>query len=298
MKYILLLLTGTATGTGVYAQGCSDAGVCSLKYAVAGENKNSIAVGNVSGVTDGKTFVNSSYASYARQLTKVFSWDAKLTAVYASGKLANNFNAGDVFTNFLYNPWQDKTKQKSLVVLAGIKIPLNAANDKAGGKPLPMAYQASLGTYDFSSGVNFISGKWEFTHAWQVPLTRENKNTFIEEYSASDDFPSTNRFKRAADALLRVGYHVKTPGKKISFKPAVLAIYHVAKDSYEDIYGKRQLLEGSQGLTLNANIISKYSIGKTASIELSLAAPFAVRQLRPDGLTREFTAGVEYKISF
>lgn len=298
MKKYLLLLLAAAAVQGVYAQGCSDAGVCSLKYAAADSKKNSFAVGNVSGVTDGKTFVNSSYISYARRLTKFVSWDAKLTAGYASGKLANNFNAGDIFTSGLFRLWQGKTKQQSLVLLAGIKIPLTAANDKAGGKPLPMAYQASLGTYDFAAGANVLIGKWEFTHAWQLPLTGENKNSFIEEYAGSADFPTTNKFKRSADALLRVARAIKTEGRKLSFKPALLAIYHTGEDSYEDIYGKRQRLEGSKGLTLNANIISKYMVGKSGSIELSLAAPFVVRKLRPDGLTREFTAGVEYKISF
>ncbi len=298
MKKLFLLLVTIVLVYAVNAQGCSDAGFCSLKYAANNSNKNSIAIGNVSGVTDGQTFVNGTYISYAKQLSKRFLWDTKLTANYASGKLANNFNVGDVFTNISVAAWQNKTKQNSFTALAGIKIPLTAANDKAGGKPLPMAYQVSLGTYDLLVGGSLQVNKWEFTNAWQIPVSGENKNTFIKEYSVSNDFPTTNKFKRRADVLLRAAYNIKKAGNKFSFKPNLLAIYHLGKDSYEDIYAKRQLLPGSDGLTLNANVIAKYAINKTNSIELSLAAPFVVREVRPDGLTREFTAGIEYKISF
>ncbi len=296
MKQCFLVLIAGAFICNAYAQGCSDAGFCSLKY--GGSSKSSISVGNVSGVADGQTFVNGSYISYARQLSKRFVWDTKLTANYASGELANNFNAGDVFTDIAINAWQNKAKQNSFTALVGVKIPLTSANDKAGGKPLPMAYQTSLGTYDLLLGGSFMLNKWEFTNAWQIPLTTQNKNTFIEQYSVSNDFPSTNKFKRKADVLVRAAFNIKKPGSKFSFKPNLLALYHLGKDSYEDIYAKRQVLEGSDGLTLNANVIAKYAINKANSIELSVAAPFVVREVRPDGLTRAFTAGVEYKISF
>lgn len=297
MKPLFFVLIAMVCICKAYAQGCSDAGFCSLKYS-AGGSKNSVLIGNVSGVADGQTFVNGSYISYARQLSKRLVWDTRFTANYVSGELANNFNAGDVFTNIAINVWKNKTKQNSFTALAGVKIPLTSANDKAGGKPLPMAYQTSLGTYDLLLGSSFMLNKWEFTNAWQIPLTKQNKNTFIEEYSVSNDFPSANKFKRRADVLLRAAYNLKKAGSKFSFKPNLLAVYHLGKDSYEDIYAKRQVLPGSDGLTMNANIIAKYAINKTNSIELSVAAPFVVRDVRPDGLTRAFTVGVEYKITF
>jgi hypothetical protein len=283
-----------------YAQGCSDAGFCSLKYHdnTIKNYKNSIAIGNTSGIADGNTFINASYITYSRQLHKKVYWDTKVTANYASGKLANNFNAGDVFTSFSLQAAASKDYARSLKILAGLKIPLTAANDKAGGKPLPMAYQSSLGTYDLLLGINYNINNWEFTNAWQLPLTKQNKNTFLKEYTVSNDFSSTNKFQRKADVLIRAAYDIKKAAKNISLKPNILAIYHLADDSYEDIFSMRRTLTGSQGLTLNANIIGKYAINKSSSIELSLAAPFVVRDVRPDGLTRKFTAGLEYKFSF
>jgi hypothetical protein len=282
------------------AQGCSDAGFCSLKYhdAAGKNNKNSISIGNTSGAADGNTFVNGTYATYSRQLSDKIYWDTKITANYASGKLANNFNIGDIFSSFTVKAYTSKTNTQSLKFLAGLKIPLTAANDKAGSKPLPLAYQSSLGTYDVLVGANFNSNKWEFTNAWQLPVTKQNKNTFIKEYSVSNDFPSTNKFERKGDVLLRAAYNIKKLAKNISLKPNILAIYHLGEDSYENIYSMRTNLVGSKGLTLNANLIGNYAINKSSSIELSVAAPFLVRDVRADGLTRKFTAGIEYKFSF
>jgi hypothetical protein len=281
------------------AQGCSDAGFCSLQYhRGAALTKNSIAAGNVAGVGDGNTFINTTYITYTRQLTGKMYWDTKVTANYASGALANNFNAGDVFTNLSMQAWQSSSKQHLLNFSAGMKIPLTAGNDKAGGKPLPMTYQSSLGTFDLLLGASYKVNNWEFTNAWQLPLTRENKNSFFDEYAVSDDFPSSNKFRRKADVLLRGAYTIHKAGSKFSFKPNVLAVYHLGEDSYENIFAKRQILTGSKGLTLNANIIGKYAINTKSSLELSAAAPFVVRTIRPDGLTRELTAGLEYKFSF
>ena len=78
----------------------------------------------------------------------------------------------------------------------------------------------------------------------------------------------------------------------------MLAIYHIGEDSYEDIFAKRQTLTGSKGLTINANIIANYSFNNRGNIDISLATPLVVREIRPDGLTRKFTIGIAYMFSF
>ncbi len=82
------------------------------------------------------------------------------------------------------------------------------------------------------------------------------------------------------------------------FKPNVLFLYHLGEDRYENTLGNRQNIDGSDGLTINGNLISAYQINKTDSIELSLVTPFVVRTIRPDGLTRSFTAALIYKVAF
>jgi hypothetical protein len=72
----------------------------------------------------------------------------------------------------------------------------------------------------------------------------------------------------------------------------------LGQDSYETIFGQRETISGSDGLTINGNLISAYSFNKKNSLELSLATPFVVRDIRPDGLTRSFVASLIYKIAF
>jgi hypothetical protein len=98
--------------------------------------------------------------------------------------------------------------------------------------------------------------------------------------------------------LVRATYTIKTKNEKFIFKPNLLFIYHLGQDSYETIFGKRESISGSDGLTINGNLISSYNFNKTNSLELSLATPFLVRDIRPDGLTRKFVAGLIYKVSF
>ena len=126
----------------------------------------------------------------------------------------------------------------------------------------------------------------------------ENKNSYFDEFSASNDFPSTNLFKRSADALFRTTYNFSTSSNTFSFKPNVLFIYHLVEDSFTNIFAKEQKIAGSDGLTINANLVTTYYISNTSSIDLSLAAPLLIRDSRPDGLTRGFVAGISYKMTF
>jgi hypothetical protein len=98
--------------------------------------------------------------------------------------------------------------------------------------------------------------------------------------------------------LFRTTYTIKTVNNKFTFKPNVLFIYHLGQDSFENQFSNREKIEGSDGLTINGNLISAYNFNKQNSIELSLATPFVVRDIRPDGLTRSFVLGVSYKVSF
>jgi hypothetical protein len=98
--------------------------------------------------------------------------------------------------------------------------------------------------------------------------------------------------------LLRATYSIKTPNKKFTFKPNVLFIYHLGEDSFENAFSKRETIFGSDGLTVNGNLITTYNFNNQNSVELSLASPFVVRDVRPDGLTRSFVLGLQYKITF
>ncbi len=161
-----------------------------------------------------------------------------------------------------------------------------------------MDYQSSLGTFDLFLGTNLNYKQWDFNAVLQIPVINNNANSYFKEPLGSNDFSSTNLFERKSDALFRTTYTIKKTDSKFIFKPNVLFIYHLGEDTYETILGQRENIKGSDGLTINANLISTYNFNKQNSIELSLATPFLIREKRPDGLTRGFVLGLLYKITF
>lgn len=282
-----------------FGQGCSDAGICSIGNgfsSVIDSTKNQIEIGNVfgKGVED-VTYI-SPYVSYTRTLNSHFSFTTKITYSQASGSFGTRGNIGDAFLIGNYKFSEKNNKQWS--TLLGIKIPFTGSNDKINNFSIPLDYQSSLGTYDLFIGADFKYKKWNFNSAIQIPVINSNANSYFDEYSASNDFPTTNLFERKSDVLFRSMYTLQSKNQKFTHKPNLLFIYHLGNDTYEDIFGNRQEINNSEGLTINANWISNYKINATNSIEASVAFPIVYREIRPDGLTRSLTLGISYKHSF
>src|SRR6478672_12648277 len=280
-----------------WAQGCSDAGICSVGHAfdaTVKENKNSIEVATIFGAGESDVTYFSPYISYTRNINSKLALSTKVTFSSASGSFGTRATFGDAYLIGNYQFTEKNNKQWSALI--GWKFPFTTSNLKINGYSLPLDYQASLGTFDLFLGSNFKYRSWDFNMAVQIPVFNNNKNSYFREYSGTDDFPSTNLFQRQSDALFRTTYRIITDNKKFTFKPNVLFIYHLGEDSYENIFGQRETIEGSDGVTINGNLISTYHINSQNSIELSLATPFVVRDIRPDGLTRSFVLGLQYKI--
>ena len=282
-----------------YSQGCSDAGICSVGHSFQTsekEFKNGIEIGSVFGAGEADVTYFSPYITYTRTVNERLSLSSKITYSVASGSFGKRGALGDGYLIGNYN-WKKKTETQWSTLL-GFKIPFNSSNQKINGFSLPLDYQSSLGTFDLIVGANLNYKKWDFNAGIQIPVFNNNKNSYFKDFSDTNDFPSTNLFERKSDALFRTTYTIQTTNKKFTFKPNVLFIYHLGKDNFENTFGKRETIIGSDGLTINGNLISAYRINSKNSLELSLATPFVVRDIRPDGLTREFTAGLIYKISF
>lgn len=283
----------------INAQGCSDAGFCSVGNTFKGETdlKNSFEIGTVYGVGEKDVTLFSPYLIYTRNFSKSFGLSTKLTSNIANGSFGTRAALGDIFVtgSYKFNTSQyDKFKWSSIV---GLKIPLTSGNDKINNVSLPMPYQASLGTFDIIAGLDLAVKKWEFNTAIQIPLNT-NKNSYLKELAPTDNFVSTNLFERRPDALFRTAYKFKTSNQKFTFKPNVLFIYHLGTDKFVNVFGQKEEIKKSDGLTINGNLIASYKLSNNNSFEASIAAPFLVREVRPDGLTRAFTFGLSYKRNF
>ena len=158
-----------------------------------------------------------------------------------------------------------------------------------------MDLQPSLGTYDLVLGLSKKYNNLFFILGYQQPLNK-NKNTFFKPLNTNEFF-TTNQFKRAPDLLLRVGYNYEITNKwKLS--PSLLPIYHLANDTFEDVTNQEIQIKGSEGLTLNASLLVQYSINDKNALEFNLGSPLIVRDARPDGLTRSIVLNLEYKFRF
>lgn len=296
-KIILIFAIGFLSNS--FAQGCSDAGICSIAnsfHTSDREYKNGIEIGSIFGAGEADVSYFSPYVTYTRTVNERLSLSSKITYSVASGSFGKRGGLGDGYLIGNYN-WKIKTKTQWSALL-GFKIPFTSSNQKINGFSLPLDYQSSLGTFDLIVGLNLNYNKWDFNTGIQIPAFNNNKNSYFKEFSNSDDFPSTNLFERKSDALFRTTYTIQTANNKFTFKPNILFIYHLGEDTYENAFGIRENIKNSDGLTINGNLIASYAVNSKYSIELSAATPFVVREIRPDGLTRKFTAGLIYKYFF
>jgi hypothetical protein len=298
MKKILFFVLLFSIYKGI-AQGCSDAGICSINHGFQADEKqfkNAIEVAGICSLGEADVKYFSPYMSYSKKFNDHYSFTSKITYSTATGSFGTRSQFGDVF--LVGNCTFKEKKSHQWSTLFGLKFPLTASNLKINGYSLPLDYQSSLGTIDVFLGTNFRYKNWNFNGALQLPTVNLNKNSYFKEYGSTNDFSSTNLFERKPDALLRATYALKTPNKKFTFKPNLLFIYHLGEDSFENIYNQRENIKGSGGLTVNVNLITNYALTKQSNLEFSVATPFVVRDIRPDGLTRSFVLGIIYQYSF
>ena len=295
-KFILIVTILFAIGASYsYGQGCSDAGFCTMNSFKPNNTdstevlNNQFKIGVFYGKADNSISVFGNYLEYNRQLSKKFGLDAKLTTIAQDGNGISAFGLSDIFLNANY-----KVNEKVKLTL-GAKTPLSDASNTRNNLPLPMDYQASLGTFDLIFGIGYEIKKIQVVAAIQQPLT-QNENQFIAKNYLSS-FQSTNKFKRSGDVLLRISYPI-TIDSKLKLTPSILPIYHLTNDKYTEDSNVQKEITGSQGLTLNANAFLDYEFNSKNIIQLNLGIPFIVRDSRPDGLTRSFIANIEYRIKF
>ena len=301
LRFVILLFGAIAIFTGQsYGQGCSDAGFCTISNFQPHGNdsvkvvNNQIKIGAYYGNADRSIAVIGSYVEYNRQFNEKLGVDIRLTSLAQTGNGIAVFGLSDIYVTANY------AATEKLSFTLGTKIPLSNADKSLNNLPLPMDYQASLGTLDLIFGIGYEIKKLQLVAAIQQPLTQNGNeffNTLYPEESELRAFQSTNEFKRSGDILLRVSYPI-TLGKKFTLTPSLLPIYHLANDKFTDETNVQQEIIGSQGLTLNGNLYMDYQINRKNIIQINMGVPFVVRDARPDGLTRSFIVNLEYKINF
>ena len=293
---VLLIVFTSLNTTTVYAQGCSDAGICSAPTikltdtsVLSGTKKNLLNVGFTFGTAQYNVRVLSLGMEYTRFFGKNIIASAKYNYAVVNGPLGTNVGPSDILVTGAY-------RVKKFTPMAGIKIPLTDANKIDRGLPLPMAYQTSLGTTDVLLGLTYSTSVWGVSVAWQQPVVQNTSSVFVTDYDVdviNQKYVSTNGFERKADVIAKAFYNIPFKNKRWLFTPGLLPIFHTANDTWLNKAGQRNEIAGSQGLTLNTNVALTYTANPSLFFRLTVGAPALARKVRPEGLTK-FAVILEY----
>jgi hypothetical protein len=298
------------------AQGCSDAGVCSIGGLKSdGKEENAYVALNLQyGLGEQRVRIFTPQLEGVIKIKEKSSLQMKLPYMFAGGNLGAVNGIGDVTLVWNYKFY--KYKKWKFGLNTGVKIGVNPANKKTKVvdsnlialpyiDPLsaPMPYQTSLGTHDLLIGIDAkYDEKWIFGIGFQMPLYQFNRNTFDtalarpQEVEKKAYFTSAHLFRRP-DLVLRIDRRFKL-NKKLTITTGVLPIYHLGHDRFTDSAGVSHAISGSKGLTLNLNGGLSYAPNDDFTFILRYASPVIVRKVRPDGLTRHYVSGLEIRYSF
>ena len=275
------------------AQGCSDAGVCSIGTMHAANSGDSAPTASVgltlsAGKGDGGAGVYSSQLELGYSVTPEFKVNAKLPFTVVSGNLGTVSGLSDIIASVSYDIKVSETI--ALSANGGLRIATGDASTSINSSPLPMQYQTSLGTTDILLGVAAtIDSVWFTAVGFQLPIISSNKNGFDTAttlFAPADakDFPPSRNLTRSADISIR--FERIFLANDFTYSIGVLPIFHVANDTYLNSLGATTTLTGSAGVTLNITGSCSYQVDNNVQFKAILAAPAIVREIRPDGLTR------------
>ncbi|MCC6937681.1 MAG: transporter [Flavobacteriales bacterium] len=314
---LLLLFANCIPFNTISAQGCSDAGVCTAgpigqlhtDSAGVGERRNYAKLTFSYAVGEQSTTIVQVIPEIGFGITDRFGVQLKVPYISASGNLGDNSGVGDVIATVSYA--FIKEKERNVSGMLGVRLPTGSTDANAPGIPVgaatlnvvvpfPMPYQTGLGTTDLLMGINARHGRWVAALAYQHVFSNANNNRFthaswLDDENASKYFES-NLLERKDDAVARIQYSF--PVGKLALQPGLLGIMHLAKDrrSPTGDEADRVDIDGSDGLTLNLTVDARYRLTDALALEAAYGSPLAVRETRPDGLTRSFvlTVGLRY----
>lgn len=282
------------------AQGCSDAGVCTIGTVQAGFDDNfddnvdaeykvpkllhlqlqTVYGAGENGVSIVQVVPEASWTAASPITRGILTIQASLPWAYATGSLGSNSGVGDAMISVSNTALIDHNTNVGLTV--GMRLPTGTTNATTAGSPLPMPYQTGLGTTDLLLGASASMGPWALALGYQHVAVNGNTNAFTDSGSG---YFSSKDLERGDDAVVRLTYAFNAGDLAIT--PSVLAIYRLHADR---VAGAE--VSGSRGLTLNAAVAGRYVLSHAVDLRIDLAMPLRVREVRPDGLTRGFVAAL------
>ena len=325
MKVHQLLLTGLIifSAQSVFAQGCSDAGFCTMGAMKPSQvytrkinfKLRSAELSYGRAKTTLSPVITAVTADLTFGLNEKTSFQFKLPYYWVSGNLGETSGLSDISYSFTRNMYS--TEKFHINATLGGKIPTNKSDldseveqqflsdglAAGASTDLPMYYQTSLGSWDVVAGGSYISQKWMFATGIQIALT-ENENEF--RWSQWQNYPSESylnshphaiNLKRGVDVMLRAerAFHFS----KWDIRAGLLPIFRVTKDERTNaMTGAREKVDGSTGMALTAIASVAYHFNTNNSATLLYGHKITDREVNPDGLTRHNVMSIGYVVRF
>lgn len=305
---LAVLLMRTLIDYDVMAQGCSDAGFCTMGALKPDQpyhkkldlRLRSVEVSFYRGTTPLTPIVYVATADFNFSLNSTTSFQVKLPFQFVRGQLASTSGLGDI--SLCVTRKIHSSEKFDINVSLGGKIPTNNADKEVDGLPLPMYYQTSLGSYDAIAGISLITRKWLFATGIQHPFNK-NENEFVwEAWKGTSEegyitrYNQSRHLKRGTDIMLRVERNWRF--SRLNFSLGLLPIYRVTNDEITLPNGSEVKPHGAKGLALSGIVTAGYSFDVRSGIKFLAGHKIEKRHNNPDGLTRDFVSTLSYYYRF
>lgn len=313
MKAFVLVACLTVSVIQAVAQGCSDAGFCTMGALKPDQPFNkkmqlklrSMELSFYRGTTTTTPVIYVATADLNFGLTQKSFVQVKLPYMATrNGNLGETEGVTDL--SFCYTRSLITSDKFDLNFSVGTKIPTNKADktsEKFPGKPLPMYNQTSLGTYDFITGLSVINSNWLLATGIQIPVIHINNNQF--DWSDYPEYPDqeyiktyspANQLKRGIDVMVRVERNFRFA--RFNFSAGLLPIYRITNDRIENNAGLEIEPVGARGLALSGIVTGGYNFNVKSGVKLLYGKKIVQRDVNPDGLTRLVVMTVSYYYRF
>lgn len=296
------------------AQGCSDAGFCTMGAMKPDQLYSKEAAIKIRSIElnqyRGKTTLTPVVYVTTFDLTVGINtrnfFQIKIPYQRIDGNLTQRWynkpisGLGDISLSFTRN--LKSTHKYEINASIGTKIPVNNADlEDERGHDLHMYYQTSLGTFDIVAGGAFITKKWLLATGIQIPVIHNNKNNFVyqewEDYPSwkyitdHDTHPPGTELRRGTDIMLRAERNFRY--SNYSFNIGLLPIFRITPDkSYNPATGDATAIDETTGMALSALVGASYHFNVNSSLKLMYGRKITNRDFNPDGLTRHAVASI------
>ncbi len=308
MRFYIYLIV-CVVGFFASAQGCSDAGFCTMGAMKPDQNFNrrvnfklrSVGLQYYRGKTTVSAFIDAVTLEFNVGFTQNSGLQIKLPYQRVTGRLGNTQGLGDISVSFTQKVFSnDKWDVNGSL---GAKIPTGDSRLRAeNGLTLPMYYQTTLGSYDVIAGISLLSKKWLIAVGYQKALTSNNNDFTYGEWVRFQDKEYLGSYdvgiglRRGTDVMLRVERNFRFVN--YSFNVGLLPIYRLTEDQgiirARDDGGRIE----TKGLALTTLAGFAYHTDVRNSIRFIYGYKILDRLTNPDGLTRDWVVNVTYEHRF